>query len=121
MQVLENFPEVSSCRAVLDKSQNPVRLFAFYISTNETIQDEQIKITDECKHLKVKLKEFLPDHGLPDFIFRVQTYPVTSHGKVDSDSLKRWGNQCLKERITSSETSIESFVKVRIFPVKLMY
>lgn len=106
---------------MLDDSYEPPRLYAFYIQTEDSShKTTSFQETEEGQRLKVRLKEYVSEEAIPDRIFTLTTFPVTHHGKLNTECLKQRTREYLQQCSSPGGTSIEQIVEWHI-KVRLEY
>ncbi|XP_077984637.1 beta-alanine-activating enzyme-like [Glandiceps talaboti] len=101
-QLAETMDMIECCAVIQDKHGRLVMcaVVSQQLHYQGKMQQENI--------IRSQLREFLPDHGIPDELVVVEKLPITTHGKVDSMKLTK----IIEER--DLEGDIPSFDKQHI-------
>lgn len=77
-KVLEKMPDILVARAVLRKDEKDRKSICVYFQSDK-------KITQEA--VRKYMRECLPGHMMPSHFIQLESFPVTSNGKIDISSL----------------------------------
>lgn len=84
-----------------DSSIKEPRFYAFFVPVSPNAGEElKAHITKESEEIQERLKYYLAQSAWPEYIFSVPYFPVTSHGKVNSELLMKLAKEFLKDNKT---------------------